>query len=85
LGGAEPGFWQPFGIRQVERILPGDPVVYIRSLNIHYIVVDEEELISTRQSLDDWLRDHAAEKVSQVEFTLQWGAPPQHLYLTRLE
>ncbi len=85
LGGAEPGFWQPFGVRRVERILPGDSVAYFHSLNIHYIVVDEEELIATRQSLDDWLREHAAEKVAQVEFIIQWGAAPQHLYLTRLQ
>jgi hypothetical protein len=82
--GAEPGLWLPWGVRRVERILPDDSREYVRSLNIHYVVVDEQALDITRQTIGDWLRGHDGELVSQVVFNLRWGHPPMHLYLVRV-
>lgn len=82
--GAEPGLWQPFGIRRVERILPGDTPAQIRSLDIHFMVVDELALNITHQPLGDWLREYDGELVAQVVFDIRWGAPPYHVYLVRL-
>ena len=82
--GSEPGFWQPFGSRRVERILPGDSRAYVRSLGIYYVVVDEQALTATRQTIDDWLREYDGELVAQVVFNMRWGAPQKHLYLARL-
>jgi hypothetical protein len=82
--GVEPGYWQPFGIRRVERILPGDAVARVRSLNIHYVVVDEYALTMTHQLLENWLRQYDAELVAQTEFIIRWGVAPRGLYLARL-
>ena len=84
FGVAEPGCWQPFGIRRVERVLPGDTRDYVRSLNLHYVIVDEEALRVTHQTLADWLQKYEGELVAQVVFTIRWGLPPTHLYLARL-
>jgi len=84
LGGAEPGHWQPFGIRRVERIVKGDTVAYIRSRGIRYIMVDDQELKTSHQSLSNWLDEHEAELISHVAMTIQYGHPPEILYLVCL-
>lgn len=83
-GAAEPGLWQPWGVRRVERILPEDTLEHVRSLHIHYVVIDESALTLTRQTLPDWLRAYDAELVSQAAFSFHWGDAPTHLYLARL-
>lgn len=81
---AEFGFWQPFGIRRVERIAPDDTRDYINSLHIHYIILDDETLRVLGRTRDEWLRENDCELVAQTVFNIRWGVPPVHLYLTRL-
>jgi len=84
MGGAEPGQWQPFGRRRVERIAPDDPAGYARSLGVRYLIVDGEELDEERVSVAEWLRRYDAELVAQMVLTIQWDVPPQTNYLARL-
>ena len=78
--GAEPGLWEPFGRRRVERVLPGDTLEQLHSKRIRYIVVDEQALLDTKQAFDDWLKNYDGELVKQV--TLVHSL--RHLYLVRL-
>jgi hypothetical protein len=81
---AEPGLWQPFGHRHVERILPGDAPAQLRLLPIRYVVVDEQALLESKQTIHEWLQTYDAELAKETAFMIQWGHPLRHLYLVRL-
>ena len=81
---AEPGLWQPLGVRQIFRVLPGDTPEQVRRLPLRYLVVDEQALLHTKQSMEEWLKIYDAELVKEKAFTIQWGKPLRHLYLVRL-
>jgi hypothetical protein len=81
---AEPGLWQPFGSRHVERILPGDSPAQLRLQSIRYIVVDEQALLDSKQTVAEWLQMYDAELVKEAAFMTQWEKPLRHLYLVRL-
>lgn len=67
--GIEPSLWRPFGRRQVECVLPADAVADLRRRGIEYVVFGSDTLEARHQSLDDWLKEHDAEKVGQVTIT----------------
>ena len=81
---SEPGLWQPFGRWHIERVLPSDTPAQLRLQPIRYIVVDEQALLHSKQTLREWLQTYDAELVKEVAFRTPWGQPPRHLYLTRL-
>ena len=64
--------------------MPGDTRDYVRSLNLHYVVVDEQALTFTQKTLADWLHEYDGELVAQVVFDIRWGEPVKHLYLVHL-
>jgi hypothetical protein len=81
---AEPGLWQPLGSRRIERVIPGDSPAELRRKPIHYVVVDEQALLHSNQTIGEWLKLYDAELVKEVAFMIQWEQPPHHLYLVRL-
>ena len=81
---AEPGLWQPFGVRQIFRVLPGDTPEQVRQQSLRYLVVDEQALLDTKQSMEEWLKIYDAKLVKEEAFTIRWGKPLRHLYLVRL-
>ena len=67
----------------------------MRSLNIHYIVVDYQALHlypvvnghalpPTKETIEEWAHRYGAEMLGEVTFDVVWGSPPGHLYLARL-
>jgi len=81
---AEPGLWQPLGVRRILRVLPGDSPEQVRREALHYIVVDEQALLHSEQSIQEWLHAYDAEVVREKAFLIQWGKPLRHYYLVRL-
>ena len=65
----EPSLWRPFGQRRVEYVLPTDAVADLRRRGVEYVVLGSETLATRHQSMDDWLKEHDAEKVGQVTIT----------------
>ncbi len=81
---AEPGLWQPFLHRRVERVIPGDSPAQLRRRPIRYLVVDEQALLHSNQTIGQWLKIYDAELVKEVAFRTQWEKPVRHLYLVCL-
>lgn len=80
----EPGLWSPFGSRRVERVLPGETKAQLRQRRIVCVIVDEQALLHSNQSIGEWLQVYDAELVKEVAFMTQWKQPLRHLYLIHL-
>jgi hypothetical protein len=80
----EPGLWRLSGGRQVERVIPGDAPAKLRRQSIHYLVVDEQALLHSNQTITEWLRIYDAELVKEAALMVRWEYPLQHFYLVRL-
>jgi len=83
-GGAEPGFWIPFGHRRVERVLPQDTPSELRQKGIRYVVVEEIALQLTHQTIEQWMEQYNGQLVDQLEIMRDPGTPPGCLYLVCL-
>jgi len=71
----EPGLWQPLWHRQVERIIPGDSPAQLRLRQIQYLVVDEQALLYSKQTIGEWLQTYNAELVKEAAFMTAWDSP----------
>jgi hypothetical protein len=83
-GASEPGFWLPFGSRHVERVLPGDSPPGLRAQGIHYVVVDDLELVVTGETIGQWAERYRGDLVNDLVCEQRYTGPPTHLYLVRL-
>jgi hypothetical protein len=82
VGGAEPGWWLPFGRRQVIRVLPGDGLADLHRQHIQYVAV--EELALSNQTPDQWAAQYGGKVVDSVSFQRDPGGPLAGLYLVRV-
>lgn len=81
--GAEPGWWLPFGRREVERILPEDTPLALRQKGIRYVVVENVFLRATGQTLEQWMKNDRGEPVKELDFKNS-SDPARQLFLVRL-
>jgi hypothetical protein len=81
----ESSLWLPYGQRRVQRILPGDTPEQSRLAGIHYVVLEQNQLDDTSETLPQWLARYKGIVIQQWEFIANPYDPPQHLYLVRLE
>ena len=85
-GEVEPGLWQqPFGERQVERILPDDTPDELRKRNIHYMLVDENLTVVLRgMTIEQWMQRFDGELVDRFAYRTNRHGLPTRLYLVKL-
>ena len=77
--------WLPYGQRRVERILPGDPPEQLRLAGIHHVVLENNLLNQTNETLPQWLARYSGVVIRQWDFIANPYDPPQHFYLVRLQ
>ena len=82
----EPGIWLPYGQRRVECLLPDDPPERLRSLGIHFVVVDGTAVRQTYRTIEFWMQKYNAIGVGSYTFPRpsQTISTPPDLYLVRL-
>jgi hypothetical protein len=83
----EPGIWLPRPQRRVEDITSGDSPEQLRSLGIHYVVVDGAAVLHQNGSITNWMNKYDAGLVGEYVFprtSFQSPPPPPDFYLTRL-
>jgi hypothetical protein len=83
-GGLEPGMWQPWGHGRVERILPDDSPVWVRSRGIHCVFIEDAALEENHETIEQWLARFNAVLVDQMTFATGPNVPRTHFYFTRL-
>jgi len=84
VGGSEPGWWMPFGSREVRRILPSDTEASVRQQGIHYIVVEDIAVHAANLTIEEWASRYDAEIVGEQAFTKDPNTPLAHLYLAHI-
>ena len=84
-GVIESCLWLPYGQRQVQRILPGDSPEQTRQAGIHYVVLENNLLIQTHQTLQQWLARYHGMVSKEWEFIANPYEPPQRFYLVHLQ
>jgi hypothetical protein len=82
----EPSIWLPYGQRQVECLLPDESPARLRSLGIHYVVLNGDAINQTYGNIGKWMDRYDAHLVSQFIFTKQPRhiSEPADLYLVQL-
>ena len=83
-GALEPGLWQPFRERRVERVLPGDTPGDLCECGIHYVLVDDYALGSDGMTIEQWMERFNGELADQFAYLEDRHKPPMHLYLVIL-
>jgi hypothetical protein len=84
LGSSEPGLWFPLGQRRVEWVLPDDTLEQLRARNIHYIVVEYNELFRANENIQQWADKYHGELIDQLDCLIRPGEPSYSIYLVRL-
>ncbi len=84
-GLAESSMWLPYGTRRIQRILPGDTPEQVRSSGIHYVVVEDDFLLGTNDTLQKWLARFNAILLKQWEFLGDPYEPPKRYNLVLLQ
>jgi hypothetical protein len=84
IGNDEVGLWLPFGQRRVECVLPHDPPEKIRSLGVHWIVVDSHSLGWTNQNIEQWMDKYDGELAGCFVKKVKIEGPPDYIYLIHL-
>lgn len=82
--GAEPGWWLPFGQRQVERVLPDETPLELQQKKIHYVVVETVAFIAAGETIGQWAEFHRGDVARELILTNEINAPPRHVYVVRL-
>lgn len=82
-GSSEPGLWLPYGQRKVMRILPGDTPEQLRQAEIRYVMLEDDFLYYTNQTLDQFLSRYHGTLVTTGSFFADTGEP-QYFYLVHL-
>ena len=82
----ETGIWLANSQRQVEDITPGDSAERLRSLGIHYAILDGAAVSNTVGTIGQWLEKYDARLVGDYTFPkpVLIKPPPPDLYLVRL-
>jgi hypothetical protein len=83
-GDIEVGFWFPLGQRRVIEILPHDTPKELHSLGIEYVVVKGASLRIVNKTICQWMTQYNAELIKDLSFAGEFGKPPDHIYLVRL-
>jgi len=83
-GSAETGLWLPLGQRRVQRLGPADAPETLRAEGIRYVVVDNDILKISNETIDQWMGKYHGELAAQVSCLIQPDLPPYYLYLVRL-
>jgi hypothetical protein len=81
----EPPLWLPLGQRRVERVLAGDTPGQLRAQGIHYVVVEGDELVAEKLTVDQWLDKYDGQLVNQLAFTTEPDHPPHRVYVVVLK
>jgi hypothetical protein len=67
------------------RILPDDTSARLRAEGIHYVVVKDDYLGQTHQTIDQWLAHYDGTLVKKWGFFVGAGQPLQHFFLVQLQ
>ena len=81
---AETPLWFPFGVRKVERILPDDTPEQLLQERIHYVVVEDDYLSLTNETIEQWVSSYQGTVATHWDIFMGINQPEQHGYLVRL-
>jgi hypothetical protein len=76
--------WLPYGQRKVRRIFPDETAEQLLAAGIRYVVVENDYLKTTKQTIEQWQARYHGELVRQWGFLEDPYSPPQPFYLIRL-
>jgi hypothetical protein len=82
---AETPLWFPFGVRKVERLVPNQPPEQLRQDGIHYVIIEDDYLGLTDETIDQWLSRYHGTLATQWDVFMGINQPRQHGYLVHLE
>lgn len=83
VGQLESSLWLPFGERRIVDVLPGATLEQLH--NLRYVVLEDDRLKNTNETLPQWLSQYNAVLVTQWDFLENPRSPPQRFYLVLLK
>ncbi len=84
-GLAESSLWLPYGCRRIIRVLPDDTLEQLRSDGIHYVVMEDDFLLKSHDTLEQWLARYRGVLITQWKCLQDPYAPLEGFYLIRLQ